>query len=60
MGACCSTSAADAAPPAAAPANNVVDELDIKTLANETHCARPLRACAALRAAADAHAAQSR
>jgi hypothetical protein len=46
MGACCSSGAADAAPggggaAAGAPANNVVNELDIKTLASETHCARP-------------------
>ena len=53
MGACCSGGNADAAPPrdGAAP-NNIVDELDIKTLAAETHCARPaaVRGVAAARA----------
>jgi hypothetical protein len=36
MGACCSS--AKAAEPEV---NNVVNELDIKRLAHETHCARP-------------------
>jgi hypothetical protein len=35
MGACCS-----AAKPAEPAVNNVVNELDIKRLASETHCAR--------------------
>jgi hypothetical protein len=38
MGACCSGPAEP--PPPAAPVNNVVNELDIKRLAQETHCAR--------------------
>jgi hypothetical protein len=52
MGACCSGGNADAAPPPGAAPNNIVDELDIKTLAAETHCARPaaVRGVAAARA----------
>jgi hypothetical protein len=41
MGACCSRGDAEGAAPGSAAPNSVVDELDIKTLAAETHCALP-------------------